>query len=161
MRPYGQRGNIALPGWRKDAKGRALCRWCDQPVPKGRKSWCSKTCVDEWRERGDWNHIRQRIIERDKVCQMCGGRRYQASYVVRADPRYPGRVPMTSIRLATWEVDHIVAVEDGGTDDPANLRLLCCPCHKERTALQRRAKAAARRGQLALCCFADAKAAAP
>ena len=52
----------------------------------------------------------------------------------------------TRVRLE-WEVDHIVAVEDGGTDDPANLRLLCKRCHKERTALQRRQKAIDRRSQ--------------
>jgi 5-methylcytosine-specific restriction endonuclease McrA len=148
-RPYGQRGQIALPGWRKDAEGRALCRWCDAPVPKGRKSWCSRKCVDEWRERGDWNHIRNRIIERDKVCRMCGDRRWEANYVANRGVA-PDYAPYTVIRKATWEVDHIVAVEDGGTDDPANLRLLCRPCHKERTALQRREKALARRGQLTL-----------
>lgn len=144
-RPYGQRGNIALPDWRKDAAGNALCRWCDQPVPNGRKSWCSKKCVDEWRERGDWNHIRTKIIEWDKVCQMCGGQRYHRDYEIKADPRYPSRIPQTVLTRG-WDVDHIIAVEDGGTDDPRNLRLLCSRCHKERTALQRRDKAMQRRG---------------
>ena len=148
-RPYGQRGNISLPGWRKDAEGRALCRWCDQPVPKRRKSWCSKKCVDEWRERGDWDHIRNKIIKRDVVCQMCGGQRYHRAYEIKADPRYPSRIPQTVLTRG-WDVDHIVSVEDGGTDDPANLRLLCTRCHKERTAEQRRAKATARRNQLPL-----------
>jgi 5-methylcytosine-specific restriction protein A len=148
-RPYGQRGNISIAGYRRDAEGRALCRWCDQPVPKGRKSWCSKKCVDEWRERGDWNHIRDKIIKRDKVCQMCGHQRYHRDYEIKADPRYPSRIPQTVLTRG-WDVDHIVAVEDGGTDDPANLRLLCTRCHKERTAEQRRAKALARRKQLLL-----------
>ena len=148
-RPYGQRGNIALPGFRRDAEGRALCRWCDQPVPRGRQSWCSKKCVEEWRERGDWNHIRRKIIERDKVCQMCGGQRYHRDYEIKTDPRYPSRIAQTVLTRG-WDVDHIVAVEDGGTDDPANLRLLCRRCHKERTALQRREQAMKRRGQLAL-----------
>ena len=143
-RPYGQRGAIKLPGFRKDAEGRALCRWCDQPVVPPRKSWCSQKCVDEWRERGDWNHIRKKIIERDKVCQMCGDRRLQKSYDV---PERFDRPAYTALERGTWEVDHIVAVEDGGTDDPANLRLLCRPCHKDRTALQRRHKAVGRRKQ--------------
>jgi len=31
------------------------------------------------------------------------------------------------------EVDHIVRLEDGGTNDDENLRSLCKPCHKFRT----------------------------
>jgi 5-methylcytosine-specific restriction endonuclease McrA len=157
-RPYGQRGKIKLKPHRTGPDGRPLCRWCDGPVPKGRRSWCSQKCVEEWRERGDWNHIRQRIIARDQVCQICGGCRYSAAGVVRAwilghwnvDVNRSG-IPennalVTRVRRE-WEVDHIVAVEDGGTDDPANLRLLCKRCHKERTALQRRQKAIDRRRQ--------------
>lgn len=151
--PYGQRGRIELPGFRRDAEGRALCRWCDAPVPKGRQSWCGKQCVEEWRERGDWNHIRTRIIERDKVCQICGGQRYHALHGgrpigsvevvarwIKCGLEFAG--PYCEIGKA-WEVDHIVAVKDGGTDDPANLRLLCRRCHVERTALQRRERSSA------------------
>ncbi len=46
-----------------------------------------------------------------------------------------------------FEVDHIVAVNDGGTDDPANLRLLCEVCHHEVTAAQHQRWARERRGQ--------------
>lgn len=148
-RAYGKRGRIALAPWRKDAEGRALCRWCDQPVPKGRKSWCSKKCVAEWRERGDWNHIRKQIIERDKVCRMCGGQRYHKDYERKPNPHYPTLLACTYLTKG-WDVDHIIAVADGGTDDPANLRLLCTRCHKERTALQRREKALQRSRQLEL-----------
>lgn len=152
MRPYGQRGNVALPGFRKDAEGRALCRWCDQPVPKGRRSWCSQKCVNEYRERGDWNFIRDKIVERDKVCVKCGGCR------PKHDPS-PISKPLlaTQFRDQVWgihsmvryrfEVDHIVAVNDGGTDDPTNLRLLCEPCHHEVTAAQHQRWARERRGQ--------------
>ena len=38
---------------------------------------------------------------------------------------------------ATYEIDHVVAVADGGGDDLANLRLLCRPCHGRVTNLQR------------------------
>lgn len=39
-----------------------------------------------------------------------------------------------------WEVDHIREVINGGTDDPANLRLLCHRCHVE-SGVERRAEA--------------------
>lgn len=38
-----------------------------------------------------------------------------------------------------WEVDHIREVVNGGTDDPANLRLLCHRCHVE-SGVERRAE---------------------
>lgn len=39
-----------------------------------------------------------------------------------------------------WEVDHIVPVKDGGTDDPTNLRTLCHDCHVVAGIEQRRAR---------------------
>ena len=38
------------------------------------------------------------------------------------------------------DVDHIIAVADGGTDDRANRRGLCAPCHRKHTADQNRAR---------------------
>lgn len=32
------------------------------------------------------------------------------------------------------EVDHIIPLEAGGTDDRANLQALCRQCHKQKTA---------------------------
>lgn len=152
-RPYGKRGSVRLPQLRKDAGGKPLCRWCDKPVPKGRRSWCSAQCVQEYRERADWNYIREQIIKRDKVCRVCGACRADRKRVWTAMPLLHRRGneqvwgPHSEIRYA-FEVDHILAVEDGGTDDPSNLRLLCVPCHKDRTRKQRRDKALERRGQL-------------
>ena len=34
------------------------------------------------------------------------------------------------------EVDHIISLRDGGTNDHANLRSLCKPCHSRHTASQ-------------------------
>ena len=36
-----------------------------------------------------------------------------------------------------FEIDHIVALEDGGQDIAANLQCLCAPCHKNKTRLNR------------------------
>lgn len=33
-----------------------------------------------------------------------------------------------------WHVDHIDALENGGTNDPSNLQILCSWCHKPKTA---------------------------
>ena len=155
-RPYGQRGKITMPGYRIGVDGKPLCRWCDKPVPKGRRTWCSRECVEEWRVRGDWKAIRLRIIERDKVCRICRGQRpvrdeyaskWSSHPVLFSRYGLEAWGPHSIIRYDRWEVDHIVAVDDGGTDEPANLRLLCRPCHKDRTARQRHEQAARRRGK--------------
>lgn len=139
-RPYGQRGQITIGSGYKD--GARVCRWCESPIPKGsqRRTWCSRECVEEWRERGDWNHIRDKIQKRDKVCRICGSQRYHKGPLRNADPRYPDYAP-TSMLRSGWDVDHIVAVAEGGTDDPENLRLLCSACHKDVTRIQRKLKA--------------------
>jgi hypothetical protein len=32
-----------------------------------------------------------------------------------------------------YEVDHVIALKDGGTNDATNLRALCANCHKQKT----------------------------
>jgi 5-methylcytosine-specific restriction endonuclease McrA len=135
-------------------------------VPKGRVYWCGDACVLEYRMRADWNFIRAQIIERDKVCRCCGGARYspvgglaraaegwtpRAYYYIRGASHWRdciwGQFNALTLR---WEVDHIVSVVDGGTDDPANLRLLCAPCHYDRTRVWTQDRAASRRPQASL-----------
>lgn len=166
---WGQRGSIALPRLRKGEDGRYLCRWCWGAVPAPRRLWCSPACVHDYRQRSDWSYIRDRIIERDKVCACCGGCRYSCKGGARRAPigwgvresywhtrelrraANDGSVwgPFNVIE-ARWEVDHILAVADGGTDDPSNLRLLCVPCHHERTAFWHTSRAAGASLQLEL-----------
>lgn len=58
-----------------------------------------------------WRRLRARIILRDQyTCQLCF------------------RVCMDH----DLDCDHVVPKADGGTDDPANLRTLCRPCHVKR-----------------------------
>lgn len=66
-----------------------------------------------------WARIRSRIMSRDPLCVAC----------LRVD-----RV------RATAEVDHIVPVEKGGSDDDSNLQGLCHGCHAEKTASEQRAR---------------------
>jgi 5-methylcytosine-specific restriction protein A len=110
--PWGKRGKTKIPS-RHAADGSRVCGWCAGDLPPRRSSWCSKDCADAAWLRMNWSAIRRYVIRRDKACVIC------------AD-KYNGH-----------EVDHILAVKEGGTDDPRNLRLLCEPCHKGVTAKQR------------------------
>ncbi|RFU48022.1 HNH endonuclease [Paraburkholderia sp. DHOC27] len=38
------------------------------------------------------------------------------------------------IATTSGQVDHIKAIDNGGTDDPINLQYLCVDCHKVKTA---------------------------
>ena len=57
-----------------------------------------------------WRKLRDEILARDNyTCQCCG--------------RVGGRL----------ELDHIVNVAQGGTNDKSNLQILCHTCHKTKT----------------------------
>ena len=58
-----------------------------------------------------WRRLKQKIHLRDQwTCCQCGHVTTQL------------------------ELDHIVNVAKGGTDDEANLQSLCAPCHKKKTS---------------------------
>lgn len=120
---WGQRQGLILPRTRRPTgpNGGRLCRWCDTecPPPKSRR-WCSRECLAAYEQVWDWKALRGLIIRRDQeTCRLCGTR----------DPE-----PRPRYWMSRWDVDHIVRVADGGTDDPTNLRLLCWRCHKGVTA---------------------------
>jgi 5-methylcytosine-specific restriction endonuclease McrA len=55
------------------------------------------------------------------------------------DPMWLGHY--TSIRLCSYlEVEHIVPLADGGTNDLENLQLLCRDCHKHKTIAEHSAR---------------------
>jgi 5-methylcytosine-specific restriction enzyme A len=57
----------------KGPNGRHLCRWCNLEVPKGRITFCSAWCVEEWRLRSDPGYLRERVLVRDRgICAGCG-----------------------------------------------------------------------------------------
>lgn len=67
----------------------------------------------------DWRARRVRILIRDAYrCRACS----KVAYGVRA------------------HVDHIVPFESGGTDDDANLQVLCQSCHGRKTRDEQRAR---------------------
>ena len=64
-----------------------------------------------------WNKLRLKALERDKhLCQMCLKR---------------------GIFTTATDVDHIVPLAQGGSDEMENLQSLCHECHKQKTCQER------------------------
>lgn len=151
--------------------GKGICRWCGRAVPKGRRSWCSQGCVDQYL---DLQPGRQRrlVLERDKgVCSGCGRDcvALEARILTWLGPylcpdldqrmrrlkkgKLLARLGVVScwwvfstIDRHLWEADHILPVcEGGGETGLENLRTLCRPCHKRETAALAGRRAEARR----------------
>ena len=130
----------------KGPNGRNLCRWCSLEVPKGRLTFCSDWCVEEWKLRSNPGYLRERVFERDKgICAGCGTnceaayahlRRLRGAASVRAWAEW-GLKPRS--RKTLWDADHIVPVAEGGGEcDLSNIRTLCVKCHRAVTAELRR-----------------------
>lgn len=124
---WGQRSGASIDrsGWPRGPSGRPLCGWCKAELPKRRSSWCSNACSNAFGRVWSWGAVAGYVMQRDGTCQRCGSDR----------------------RL---EVDHILPVVDGGTDDPENLRLLCHGCHVAVGYEQREARRLAQTGQTVL-----------
>lgn len=80
-------------------KGR--CAWCGTTdLPKGRKSWCSQRCVNQYRMVADPSHIRFLVRQRDHgICALCG---------CDADAEYHKWIEskLEIERLASWLIHH-------------------------------------------------------
>jgi|SRR5579871_4336278 len=135
----------------KGPGGRNLCRWCSLEVPKGRTSFCSDWCVEEWRIRSDPGFLREKVLARDRgLCASCGVdclatwrhlKRLKGTARLKAWSEWGLR---PGARQSLWDADHIVpVVEGGGECDLANIRTLCLKCHRAATAELRRRRAAA------------------
>ena len=145
--PGGWADRESLP---KGPNGRNLCRWCNLEVPKGRVTFCSDWCVEEWRLRTDPGHLREKVFERDKgICAVCGVD-CQAAWIQLKRLRGAARVRTLlewgvkpRARKSLWDADHIVpVVEGGGECDLENIRTLCLKCHRAATTELRRRRAA-------------------
>lgn len=89
-----------------------------------RKAW-DKPKADQGRGGRPWRRIRDAVLMRDAgLCQQC----------LRKGLIAPG-----------IEVDHVVALADGGGDDMDNLQAICHDCHRAKTL----AEALAARGTVA------------
>ncbi len=122
--------------------GQPLCRRCNKPVPKGRRTFCSQACVHEWRLRTDPAYLRDAVFARDKgICAQCG----IDTTILRRDMKkldYAARKKFLKdyglkegSRKSLWDADHILPVaEGGGQCDLSNMRTLCLLCHRKVTA---------------------------
>jgi 5-methylcytosine-specific restriction endonuclease McrA len=125
--------------------GRPLCRWCRAEVPKGRRTFCSDTCVHEWKLRTDPGYLREQVFARDRgVCAKCGAdtialRRDMRKLDFAARRQFLKRWKLREgSRKSLWDADHVVPVaEGGGQCDLSNMRTLCLLCHGEATAALR------------------------
>lgn len=159
----------------KGPNGRLLCCWCHVEVPKRRQCWCSNDHAARGYLVGSWKTLRLVVIERDgDRCRACmadhpGWIRYDAAkppQSVRMElharhyeaersvpyfsPTGSGRienrvVPYSVLLEAPWEVDHVVPVALGGTDDPDNLETACSACHKRKSGGEAKLIAKSRR----------------
>ena len=137
--PGGWADRASLP---KGSNGRNLCRWCNLEVPKGRLTFCSAWCVEEWRLRSDPGYLREKVLERDRgICAACGIDCLHAALQLK---RLRGAARLKALlhwglragsRKSLWDADHIVpVVEGGGECDLQNIRTLCLKCHRTVTA---------------------------
>ena len=144
--PGGWADRGSLP---KGPNGRILCRWCNLEVPKGRVTFCSDWCVEEWRLRSDPGYLREKVFARDQgICAMCAVdceeawrnlRRLRGSARLKACREWGVRA---GSRKSLWDADHIVpVVEGGGECDLENIRTLCLKCHRAATAELRKRRA--------------------
>jgi 5-methylcytosine-specific restriction endonuclease McrA len=126
----------------KGANGRTLCRWCNLEVPKGRVTFCSAWCVEEWRLRSDPGYLREKVLERDHgICAGCG---LDCLHAERELKRLRRAARLKALlawglragsRKSLWDAHHIVpVVEGGGECDLDNIRTLCLKCHRAATA---------------------------
>ena len=125
--------------------GRPLCRRCQSEIVKGsgRRTFCSETCVIEWKIRTQPDFAAERVHERDHgICVLCT-RDCDALYrKIRVCKSARRKRRLTELGLPQyllrrkryWEVDHIQpVVEGGGSCGLENLRTLCWDCHKRAT----------------------------
>lgn len=62
-----------------------LCAWCGDPLPKGRRRWCSDECGRAYSDNHSWTSARQAAKERDGFrCAECG-----ASYPLEVHHKDP------------------------------------------------------------------------
>lgn len=144
------------PRQQKNNLGQWLCRVpsCLKLVAKGRRSYCSRECAEEFEIAYFPSRTRNHVYMRDRgVCALCGcdtellrrilhrarmGRRawsggdhYKAALHAARELGFNGVISAGDF----WQADHIQECVNGGWGKGLdNFRTLCTPCHKAETA---------------------------
>lgn len=134
----------------KEIKGKGICRFCKSLVSAPRRTFCSDSCVHEWKIRSNTKYLRQFIYDRDLgICELCKidtryirieieNRRRQSS-IQNDNSEY--LIFLKSLNVtekeafrSLWHADHILPVSQGGGESGLdNFRTLCIKCHKLET----------------------------
>ena len=122
------------------------CRWCGEPVPPPKRTFCSTECVHEWRIRTDPGYVREQLWKRDHgVCASCGldtVEEARTAYKARSSRPYPDERG----KRGPWDADHIHPVHRGGGECGLDgYQTLCKECHKAKSAEEARVRAEAKR----------------
>ena len=101
---------IDIPEQYIENEKKGLCRVCGKSIKRPFRKYCSIKCSMEYQKCfKTWTGLRDRVIARDKCCQICDSK-------------------------SQLEVDHIDAIVNGGDMwDINNLRTLCHSCHIRKT----------------------------
>lgn len=149
--------------WKALPRVKGQCRLCGNAIPpkSGRSSTCSRECGERASVLVSPATQRHKVFTRDKgVCVACGCDTEKLKRVMQwarlgysqsGDFRH--RMGMARWRMSFWDMDHKVAVHEGGGVTPemtvesvlSNLQTLCWSCHRERTKQQAGERARRRR----------------
>jgi 5-methylcytosine-specific restriction endonuclease McrA len=119
------------------------CPSCHVPLPTARMLWCRRCSRIGFEiERNvtwDWGWAKYEVFQRDgRVCRNCG----QVGDTPKGAPEQPppnaddywhAHTAWAKLYWNPLEVDHIKEIRHGGTDDLANLQVLCHRCHARKT----------------------------
>lgn len=132
-----------FPIRQRRADGTWGCRGCGEPIPKGRRTWCSRECSERFNPQEVFIAVRKR--DKD-ICVACGfdcDKEYRKwlteKYRLRS-VNYSEYEAWKNNRPPIAEYDHIIPFSEGGLTVLENIRTLCSDCHKLRTKLWHREK---------------------
>lgn len=123
-----------FPILQRRVDGTLGCRGCGGAIPKGRSAWCSRECCKKYNPQFVLAAVRARDHD---ICSECG-RDCDKEYNQWMAEKFGGK----NFNWNEWrnrkppgaEYDHIVPFSEGGLTVLENMRTLCSPCHKKRTA---------------------------
>ena len=139
-------------------EGMVVCRWCAGQISPPRRTFCSASCVHNYRLRTSVSYMRDQIYLRDKgVCALCKIDTNMHARTLRRLQRELDHTPSSQLqeqisslrselKLAKnrkvhfrrwggglWDADHILPVcNGGGLCGLENMRTLCVKCHLSR-----------------------------